>query len=198
MVSEETIAKSNLTLELYRDNNPSNPRDWDNVGTMVCWHTRYNLGDVNGKKAYGDPSKFDVWWKTNGKGGVILSLYLYDHSGITMRTQPFSCPWDSGQVGYIYTTKETVIKEWGKNGKFTHSSKAKALKYLEAEVKTYDQYLCGDVYGYVIEDSQSQRIDSCWGFYGLDYAKQEAQTQLDYWIAEYARREIEAQRDNVY
>ena len=31
-------------------------------------------------------------------GMVILPLYLYDHSGITMNTCGFSCPWDSGQV----------------------------------------------------------------------------------------------------
>ena len=30
------------------------------------------------------------------EGMVILPLYLYDHSGITMNTTGFSCPWDSG------------------------------------------------------------------------------------------------------
>ena len=198
MEAIETIEKNGFTLSLYPDKNPESPRDWDNAGTMVYWHTRYNLGDVDGRKEYGDPSEFEAWWKTSGKGGVILSLYLYDHSGLTMRTHPFSCPWDSGQVGYIYATKETVVKEWGKSGKLTRSSKAKALKHLEAEVETYDQYLCGDVYGYIIEDAQGKHVDSCWGFCGFNYANQEAQAQLDYWISEYARREIEAQRDNVY
>ena len=23
----------------------SNPRDWDNLGVMACWHRRYDLGD---------------------------------------------------------------------------------------------------------------------------------------------------------
>lgn len=32
---------------------------------------------------------------------LMLPLYLYDHSGITMNTTGFSCPWDSGQVGWI-------------------------------------------------------------------------------------------------
>ena len=30
---------------------------------------------------------------------VILPLYLHDHSGLTMNTSGFHCPWDSGQVG---------------------------------------------------------------------------------------------------
>lgn len=32
-----------LTIEY--DPYPGNPREWDNLGTMVCWHSRYNLGD---------------------------------------------------------------------------------------------------------------------------------------------------------
>ena len=192
----ETTQKNGFILKLLYDDYPLNPRvSEDSAGTMVCWHRRYNLGD---KHSFEDSLAFNAWRKTNGKGGVILSLYLYDHSGLTMQTRPFSCPWDSGQVGYIYATKETIVKEWGKTGKLTRTSKAKALKYLEAEVETYDQYLRGDVYGYIIEDAQGEHVDSCWGFYGFDYANQEAQAQLDYWISEYARREIEAQRDNVY
>jgi len=31
-----------------------------------------------------------------------------------------------------------------------------------------------------IEDAQGEHIDSCWGFYGLDYAKDEARQALDY------------------
>ena len=44
---------------------------------------------------------------------VILPLYLYDHSGITMSTSVFSCPWDSGQVGWIYAEKKKLIEETG-------------------------------------------------------------------------------------
>jgi len=44
---------------------------------------------------------------------VILPLYLYDHGGITMSTGAFSCPWDSGQVGWIYAPKKTFIDETG-------------------------------------------------------------------------------------
>ena len=31
------------------------PRSWDNIGTMVCFHSRYNLGD---KHYYGYPAEF--------------------------------------------------------------------------------------------------------------------------------------------
>ena len=33
-------------LKIEQDTDPMNPRtDWDNLGTMVCFHNRYDLGD---------------------------------------------------------------------------------------------------------------------------------------------------------
>lgn len=96
---------------------------------------------------------------------ILLPLYLYEHSGITMSTGPFSCPWDSGQVGWIYVSKECVRKEYGWK-KITKSREKQICRYLEGEVETYDQYLTGEVYGYIIEDEYGEELDSCWGYYG--------------------------------
>ena len=70
---------------------------------------------------------------------VIRPLYLYDHSGITINTGGFSCPWDSGQVGYAVIDPDTLQKEWD-------GDRDKALACLEAEVETYARYLEGQVY----------------------------------------------------
>lgn len=121
-----------------------------------------------------------------------LPLYLYDHSGITMSTGRFSCPWDSGQVGFIYVEKEKAIDEWGilHRGPMTPEMiEQKAYEYLTGEVETYDQYLTGDVYGYVVqvaefdEDGDPEwgnpdEPDSCWGFFGSDSAEDEAKSVL--------------------
>ena len=33
-------------FKIYTDEDAANPRtEFDNVGTMVCWHRGYNLGD---------------------------------------------------------------------------------------------------------------------------------------------------------
>lgn len=112
-----------------------------------------------------------------GKGIILLPLYLYDHSGITMSTSSFSCPWDSGQVGYIYMTMERARKEWSGTDE---EIRTKALACLEAEVKVYDDYLTGEVYGYVIEDDEGEEVESCWGFYGEEDAQQSGQEALKY------------------
>lgn len=33
------------TIKIIHDPDPESSRDYDNLGTMICWHKRYNLGD---------------------------------------------------------------------------------------------------------------------------------------------------------
>jgi hypothetical protein len=96
------------------------------------------------------------------EGMVILPLYLYDHSGITMNTRGFSCPWDSGQAGWIYADYDMVKNAYGE---VTPETLAKAKAFLEAEVKAYDHYLTGQCYGFKLYKSGSE-VESCWGFLG--------------------------------
>lgn len=126
---------------------------------------------------------FEDKWKLLERhaGIVFLPLFLYDHGGITMNTTGFSCPWDSGQVGYIYTTKDKILKEVGhyqENGKWVKAKtnwKKAAYAVLKDEVKTYDMYLKNEVYGYVVDkyvsesDEWDEDIESCWGFYSDNF-----------------------------
>lgn len=104
---------------------------------------------------------------------ALLPLYLYDHSGITMSTGSFGDPWDSGQVGWIYMTKEIFLAEtgWGEA-----LWPRRAIEMMQGAVETYDQYLTGDVYGFTVFENTGTDADpvweetdeSCWGFYGSD------------------------------
>ena len=115
---------------------------------------------------------------------AILPLWLYDHSGITMscgaRCYPYNDQWDSSAVGWIaigkkyaLTLPETDKTNW----------KQKAEELLTKEVKEYDQYLTGDVYGYAVgvrtdhkilenetasDEFEWEEDDSSYGFYGSD------------------------------
>lgn len=50
------MMKPKYRIKLYRDSLPESPREWDNLGTMVCSHDRYELGDeqVNGSSEMDD------------------------------------------------------------------------------------------------------------------------------------------------
>lgn len=158
-------------LVLKHDNHADSPRTWDNLGTMICFHKRYDLGDSHGYSSI-DYSSWEQMEKDLIKKentAVILPLYLYDHSVVTISTAPFSNRWDSGQVGFILVSKEKALADFG--GKIvTAKLKQKIEKQLEGEVETYAQFLEGDVYGFSIEDEDGNHIDSCYGFYGSDFA----------------------------
>lgn len=138
---------------------------------------------------------FEDKWKLLERNGIVyLPLYVYEHGGITMRTGGFSCPWDSGQAGWIYTTKKEIletcgsyISEKGNYIKVTERNWRTAARiWMEGEVELYDQYLQGNCYGYIIDELDmdyqaslesgffefeedevewKEETDSCWGFY---------------------------------
>ena len=181
------------TLKIHYDQDPESPREWSNLSIIACYHPRYHLGDYNRKGKPQFPSKNEVEEIIGNKSTVWLPLYLYDHSGITMNTTGFSCPWDSGQVGWIYATKEVLDKEYGK-GKWKREEVERVLK---GEVEVYDQFLTGQVYGYTIEDEEGDEIDdSCWGLYGEDYAISEAKSVIDYQITKKEKDAVAWKNDN--
>jgi hypothetical protein len=195
-------------IVIQQDDDPQNPRkEYENLGKMVCFHSKYNLGDKHDYKTptdavlditgldeddlglnvtddLGDGSKHRIVWEP---------LYLYDHSGITMSTTPFSCRWDSGQVGIVYATYDDIMKNfniepikpeaWEPTKEIIEQVEA----ILKGEVSTYDNYLTGNVYGYQVfaADEEAQAVaededpptenddeywcddeeDSCWGFF---------------------------------
>jgi hypothetical protein len=98
----------------------------------------------------------------------VLPLFAYIHSGIALslgREYPFDCPWDAGQIGVVCV---------GKRAGFSDIHKA-----ADGLVETWNQYLSGDAYGYAVEEN-GEHLDSCWGFYGLDFARSEAKVAADY------------------
>lgn len=139
------------TLEIYRDSDPINPRtEYDCLGTLyIPASNRYISGD---KEAHDPGSDFD---------GIALAVYAYIHGGIKIRCNPFSCQFDSGQVGVIYVSREKIKSEG--------IDDAAAKKILESEIDLYNLYLNGEVYGFIFHDENNEEINSCWGFFGSDY-----------------------------
>jgi hypothetical protein len=160
---------NNKTLEVTQDEYAESPRHDDNLSTMICFHGRYNLGDKHNYKHqdYSGWAEMEKAIIKNENVAIILPLYLYDHSGITISTSPFSCGWDSGQIGFIFVSKEKLRKEYSVK-RITKKEIERATKILLAELETYDNYLRGEVYGYTLLNENGEVEDSCWGFIGSD------------------------------
>lgn len=170
----QTVSYKNHTISIHYDDCAESPRTWDNLAEFHCSHRRYSLGDKGFNYSNGQDC-ISAAKKAQKQGDVVLPLYLYDHSGITISLTPFSCPWDSGQVGFVIIRREKLLKEFSAK-KFSTSLKKRALDIAQSEVQTYDQYLQGDVYGYKIDDDNG---DSCWGYYGIEDCISEAKSIVD-------------------
>ena len=143
-----------------------NPREDDNLGKMVCFHGRYSLGDKKDltSSMFKDWDELKEYLEKKVNAVVILPLYLYDHSVITMNTTGFSCRWDSGQVGFIYATKKDIRDNFMVKN-VTKKLIKRTEEILVAEVKTYDLYLTGQCYGFeIIKDDTEENICSCGGY----------------------------------
>ena len=184
-------------LDIHPDNDPQDPRMEDEpIGHMICWHNRYHLGD---KHDYANPTQFlcDLAHTFNCLPTyafeeeanipelmealkpyiVILPLWLYDHSGLSMTcgtniSYPYTDCWDAGQVGYIYITKEEMQNIQVANPQdFEACWTEWATEVLTGIVNVYSAYLENAVYGYTLfrkQDDRWEEEESVYGFYGSD------------------------------
>lgn len=185
------IENEKYKLEIFDDLNPCSPREFDNLGTMVCFHRRYNLGDETEHKS----SDFSSWEELENylykeeDALIAIPVFMYDHSGLWINTTGFSCPWDSGQVGYIYISKEKVRREYSCK-RISKKLKKMIREMLCSEVDLYNDYLSGNVYGFTLTDKENaEEIDSSCGFYGTDYIENGI---FDYVSSYFTKAELEA------
>ena len=163
-------------IKIKQDEYAASPRENDNIGTMVCSHRRYKLGDIQ------DMESEEFNRIGNSPDYICLPIYMYEHSGIAISTKPFNDYFDSGLLGMIYVELERAKKEWGKAFSIQTVEEG-----LNAEVEDYNQYLTGDVWCYSVYDKNPEEnkdtipLDSCCGFYGEDYCIEEAKRVVDYY-----------------
>jgi len=192
MEEVEVIDYRGHQIKVYLDTDPQNPReDMEDWSRMLCFHNRYELGDF--KRPNGLlPSDFGSWKELEQHlrkegAAVILPLYLYDHSGLTMSTSEFACRWDSGQVGFIYITRSALLKYSGRK-RLSPKLLAFAKESLEKEVKIYDQFLRGEIYEYAVDNPEPNLPPhGCCGFYNKEEMIQEAKQDIDAALEEYFR-----------
>ena len=166
-----------------------NPRNWGNLTTMICQHSRYALGDVEESRQFNGFTSLkelkQALIQHYGEMAYIEPLSLYDHSMQTLAIGEPTDAWDSGYVGFIFVTKEQARKEYGVK-RITKSVIEKIEKLAQAEVKEYNKvWLWGEVYVLSLEkvftniddknDSFEEFVDSIGGFtFDNDYTVEEA------------------------
>ncbi len=198
-----------LNIYIVPDDDPqsSDPMDFDMLGKQVYWHRRMNLGHCYKETNKYDVQEwlereinedmYEIWQGKHSKRlgyvpflmelfekkNLVIPVSAYEHGGITISASGSRAGWDSfdsGKLGFVYVSHEDILKEFSRK-KITKKLLEQAEKILISEVSTYDNYLTGKVYGFIIENENEENLDSCWGFLGeYGCCLGEARSQADY------------------
>ena len=193
----DEVSYKGYRIKTYQDDEPDNPRDWDNLGKIFYGHKRYVLGEVDVRKEFEDCYSWDDVEKRIIElydPLVILPLYLYDHGILRIKIGDFydsQLPqgyayFDTGMVGFVIAERDKVRKEY-KVKRISKKLREQVKQILEDEIDVFDKYLSGQVYAYSIEDTDI----ACSGFYDYDEMVKYAKEEVD-GIVEKARKDKQA------
>ncbi len=172
----KSATHDNLQAEIHYDELPCKPDD--NVCTITYnSRSRYVLGN----SPTDEHEDEDIARKVRDGDYIGMPVFAYVHGSVAIQaayTNPFHCQWDSGRSGWAYMTKAEVRSYFGVR-RITKGVKEEALMFIRSSVEDYSAYLNGEVYGFIIRDtSTGEAVDSCWGYYGMDFVKSEAMLAL--------------------
>jgi hypothetical protein len=152
-------------LRVKYDDDPQDPADSISTIRVVTWHAKYRIGDEQPSKS---PTEYiellldadtrnmpqeDIW-NLFSDIAIWLPVYGYDHSGLTISCSPFSCPWDSGRLGFVYVLIADVLRE-NNASELTQKLRDDTLARLRSRVSYFDDYLTGRVYDVVLDETRN-------------------------------------------
>ena len=174
-----------LRAYLTYDTSPEDPRGYDNTTCIATWHRRYAIGDLQPRA---NPHEFlldllgeyhpelenmdqdqeNRFLDTDLKDilerhpypGYIRPLFMYEHGDTVLSTGPFSCPWDSGWLGWVYITPEKVREHQIRDPE-------QAERIIQEEIKLTQAYGNGEVYTVEVEDDY-QVVEAIGSIYHLE------------------------------
>ena len=166
-------------IRIYPDCDAPNPlEDWSEMGTLLS---------LNRRHANYHPASIDDLLDNN-PDAVPLSYYehglcLWSVAGELPAGA--NCPFDSVGIAGILASRLRNAESAKNYGGWTRRQFMR--KRARQACDAYTQWCNGDVYGYDVEnisvcphcgEQTSEAIDSCWGFYGLDNCRNEAQSAI--------------------
>lgn len=141
IISKEDINYKGYKIKIRQDEYYESPNDWGDENLFLVYdHKQFTV-----KRKGFEPQDIYESGLAYEKNYWILPVEAYIHSGVSLSL--FSgtklCRWDSSVSGYILASKK----------EFKNLETAKTA--AEGLIKTWNQYLSGDIWGYIIEKSNT-------------------------------------------
>lgn len=179
----ETISYKGHKIGIYYDESAESPRAWDNLSMIYSNSRRYNpdglnIDDLMNEIGISEFPGFDALLQRMKHDYIAYRVCIVDHSYVALSlNRPVPNPYmgfDSGTFGIIAVSKDAVRREY-KVKRITKKIHEKVESVFEGELNALEKYINSEVYGYMIDDG----MDSCWGFYSMDDAIEEAKSIID-------------------
>lgn len=158
----DTIYKDNSGhfFKLFYDEYSDSPRLDDNVATILTWERNYSSPDENNDtfEEFAEKHGVDVSkeWDLDSvmdamreEGYYVVPVYALHHGVSHYSINDFNDPWDSGVVGVAFCKKQ----EW------LPDNDERLRKIIDREVKMYDAWVNGEIYGVVRLDKTEDIVD---------------------------------------
>lgn len=165
------------TIKIEYDNDSESPFEWGQYSFLSFHNNMRNINNESTEQIDIEDLGIKEVFKKINKDNIFIPMYLFDHSGWTVSSAPFSCSWDSGMAGLLYISKERIRKEFSWK-KITTKRKNEIKKYLEGFIETLDSFYTSSVYSYRIINEYDDVIDSCYGYYDREHCIEDAKHTL--------------------
>lgn len=178
-IETTTIERDGQTfrIRIYPDGDAPNPlEDWSEMGTILS---------LNRRHANFDPAGVEEAIESNADA-VPLSYFEHGQCVWSVAGElpaVCRCPWDSVGFAGVWLPDAETLASARNYGGFTRRMFMR--KRAREACEFYTQWCNGDIYGYEVErlttcdhcgSEQASVIAGCWGFYGLDACRDEAES----------------------
>lgn len=158
----DTIYKDNSGqfFKFFYDDSTDSPRNNDNVATILTWERDYDSPDENDDtfEEFAEKHGVDVSQEYNldsvmdamrEEGYYVVPIYALHHGCAHYSINDFHDPWDSGVVGVAFCKKQKGLPD---NDDYLRM-------IIDREVKAYDAWVNGEIYGVARLDKIEDILD---------------------------------------
>ena len=187
VISRKTLGAGSAAL-LVHDEFAQNPRrEGENITTLVTWRRNLRLSDTqefpsprdfldhlilqgrpdirelledNGIDGIREcPPQLRKHLRNSDYPGELQEVYILEHGGVSLSTQPFQDSWDSGLLGYIWIPKETILK--------MDLSHGDADRIVQWDLALCQEYVNGQVYALKLQRDGDRTQETMGDIYAL-------------------------------
>ncbi len=170
----KTTIEETPCLSIRHDDNAESPRTDTNLGYFISMDSnRYSpdkhevfesiisdTGDIaSSKEEHMKMIKKEIEKQTDEKVLAIYSIVKYEHSSVSYKL--------GSQHGFDYCNNSFYIIT-KKSQKEIGANKKDWNKIIKQELETYNKYVNGEVYQFVLYNDKGEVEDSCGGFYDIE------------------------------